>query len=72
VATKVVEMARSIERFPWMGRVVPELGDENIRERFVYSYRVVYQVQKKQILIVAVIHGARLIESISQRFEGAG
>jgi len=26
VATKIVEMARSIENFPWIGRVVPELG----------------------------------------------
>ena len=45
--------------------------DEKIRERFVYSYRVVYQVQETRVLIVAVIHGARLIESISDRFEGA-
>jgi toxin ParE1/3/4 len=48
---------------------VPELGDEKIRERFVYSYRVVYQMQATRILIVAVIHGSRLIERISERFE---
>jgi plasmid stabilization system protein ParE len=52
-----------------MGRVVPELEDQKIRERLVYSYRVVYQVQATRILIVAVIHGARLIESISDRLE---
>ena len=70
-ATKIVEVARSIESFPWSGRVVPELDDEKIRERFIYSYRVVYQVQATRILIVAVIHGARLIENISDRFGGA-
>lgn len=69
VATKIIQMARSIESFPWMGRVVPELEEEKIRERFVYSYRVVYQVQATRILIVAVIHGARLIETISDRLE---
>jgi toxin ParE1/3/4 len=69
VATRIIQMARSIESFPWMGRVVPELEDEKIRERLVYSYRVVYQVQATRILIVAVIHGARLIESISDRIE---
>lgn len=42
VATKIVEVIRSIETFPWIGRVVPELEEEKIRERFVYSYRVVY------------------------------
>ncbi len=68
VATEIVEVARGIESFPWMGRVVPELGDENIRERFAYSYRVIYQVQENRILIVAVLHGKRLIENIADRF----
>ncbi len=72
VATEIVETARSIESFPRMGRVVPELEDEKIRERFVYSYRVVYQVEATRILIVAVTHGKRLIENISDRFAGSG
>ena len=71
VATKIVETTRSIERFPWIGRVVPELSNENIRERFVYSYRVIYQVEDARILIAAVIHGKRLIENIAERFGGA-
>jgi plasmid stabilization system protein ParE len=72
VATKIIEIGRSIERFPWVGRIVPELGDERIRERFVYSYRVIYQVQESRSLIVAVIHGKRLIESITDRLAGLG
>ncbi len=67
---KIIQMARSIESSPWAGRIVPELENEKIREALVYSYRVVYHVQATRILIVAVIHGARLIESISDRFEG--
>ena len=69
VATRIIQTARSIESFPWMGRVVPELEDEKMRERLVYSYRVVYQMQANRILIVAVIHGAHLIEGISDRLE---
>jgi len=72
VATRIVEMARSIESLPRSGRVVPELGDEKIRERFIYSYRLIYHVQERRILIVAVIHGKRLIENISDRFGGTG
>jgi toxin ParE1/3/4 len=72
VATRILDTARSIESFPWIGRVVPELGDEKIRERFIYSYRIIYQVQENRILIVAVIHGKRLIENISDRFAGTG
>ena len=66
---KTVWSPEAIESFPWTGRVVPELEDEKIRERLVYSYRVVYQVQATPILTVAVTHGARLIESISDRLE---
>ncbi len=72
VVTKIVETARGIASFPWMGRVVPELGDNEIRERFVYSYRVIYQVQEKRILILAALHGKRLIENISNRFDEPG
>jgi len=61
-----------VARFPWMGRVVPELGDNEIRERSAYSYRVIYQVQEKRILILAVLHGKRLIENISDRFDEPG
>jgi len=68
VVTKILEVARNIKDFPWLGRVVPELGDDKIRERFVYSYRVVYHIEGNRILIVAVIHGKRLIENISERF----
>jgi toxin ParE1/3/4 len=72
VATKIVEMARGIGSLPRIGRVVPELGDEKIRERFIYSYRVVYRVEEERILIVAVIHGKRLIENLADRFVGKG
>ncbi len=69
VVTKILDVSRSLKDFPLIGRIVPELENENIRERFVYSYRVVYQIKKQQILIVAVIHGRRLFENIIERFE---
>ena len=68
VVTTIVNLGRELCRFPLMGRVVPELGDDNIRERFVYSYRVIYRIEKRRVLIVAVLHGKRLLESISDRF----
>ena len=51
-----------------MGRVVPELGQPDIRERFVYSYRLIYQIQAQEIHILSVIHGKRLLESLEQHF----
>ena len=68
VVSKILELARRLPEFPEAGRAVPELGDENIRERFVYSYRLIYRVERQRILIVAVIHGRRLLKEIVERF----
>ncbi len=45
-----------------MGRIVPELNRENIRELFVYSYRLIYEIRDKTVRIVAVVHGKRLLD----------
>ncbi len=47
--------------FPMIGRIVPEYQDKNIRELFVYSYRLIYKLDQETIAIVAVIHGKRLV-----------
>ena len=57
VVSKIVETAGSIPEFPELGRIVPELGDENIRERLVHRYRLIYQLDEKRIVIAALIHG---------------
>ncbi|MFZ5654066.1 MAG: type II toxin-antitoxin system RelE/ParE family toxin [Pseudomonadota bacterium] len=69
VVTKILSVSRSTGEFPLIGRIVPEIDDEHIRERFIYSYRLVYRIESMRILIVAVIHGKRLLETIAERFE---
>ncbi len=54
--------AVSISTFPKIGRIVPESNNGNIRERFVYSYRVIYEIRNSHIEILAIIHGKRLLE----------
>ena len=64
VVSKLRDTARNLITFPNAGRIVPELGDEAIRERFVYSYRLIYRIQGNEVLIVAVVHGRRLLEPL--------
>lgn len=71
VASKIVETAEAIPEYPELGRIVPEIGDAAIRERFVYSYRIIYRVEAQRVLVAAVIHGSRLLQSFIQRIEGA-
>lgn len=69
VVERIVDTARQLSEFSFAGRIVPERGDEQIRERFIYSYRLIYEVRDTQVLIVAVIHGKRLLEVIDDRLD---
>jgi len=71
VASKIVETAETIPDYPELGRIVPEIDDAAIRERFVYSYRIIYRVESERIVVAAVIHGSRLLQPLIQRIESA-
>jgi len=62
VVKKVLDSARILARFPFAGRIVPEFEDESIREKFVYSYRVIYRIQRRTVTVAAVIHGRRILD----------
>ena len=59
VARKLRDAARGLRDFPLSGRTVPELRDERVREKLVYSYRLIYRVEPAQVTIVAIIHVRR-------------
>ena len=45
----------------------PELGNEEIRELFVYSYRVIYRVRDYAVLVAAVLHDKRQLDPFVER-----
>jgi plasmid stabilization system protein ParE len=59
VSLEIVEKAEILNSFPEAGRIVPEIGDPNIRELFIYSYRLIYQILPTRIEILALIHAKR-------------
>ncbi len=63
VVRKILDTTANLDKFPRSGRVVPELGNPDIREKLAYSYRIIYRVEAETIIIAAVIHGKRLLES---------
>ncbi|MBN4069142.1 type II toxin-antitoxin system RelE/ParE family toxin [Beggiatoa alba] len=62
VIEKLINASDTLTQFPHRGRTVPELELSDYREIFVYSYRLIYRTDKQSVLIVAVIHGSRLLE----------
>ncbi len=59
VAQNLVEKTELLAEFPEMGRIVPEIGEDSVRELFVYSYRLIYEIVPDGIEILAIVHGKR-------------
>lgn len=53
------DAARSLSRFASRGRVVPEINNEAIRELFVWRYRLLYRITRREVQVIAFIHSAR-------------
>ena len=58
-ARRWVERLRGTAKQPLAGRRVPEVGRDNVREVLVGNYRIVYEIQKKEIRIPTVFEGHR-------------
>jgi plasmid stabilization system protein ParE len=56
---ELLERVEALRRFPDAGRVVPELGRDDLRELLVGSYRVIYRRGETSVEIVVVRHQAR-------------
>ena len=59
VLRKIVACTRNLAEFPDSGRKVPEFDDEQLREVLAYSYRIIYRVQTREVIVAAVVHGRR-------------
>ena len=63
VINKIISITDKLSLFPYSGRKIPEENNENVREYFVYSYRVIYEISNDYVYILAVIHGKRMIDN---------
>ncbi|UCD79622.1 MAG: type II toxin-antitoxin system RelE/ParE family toxin [Desulfobacterales bacterium] len=56
---QLLEAAQSLGDLSERGRAVPEFKREDIREIFVFNYRLIYRIDQLQVSILAPIHGRR-------------
>jgi plasmid stabilization system protein ParE len=61
--TILLRVAESAATLPLAGRVVPEIGREDVREVFKRAYRIVYRVAETRIEILTVFEGHRRFPS---------
>jgi toxin ParE1/3/4 len=56
LAKKIVSRIKDLEHFPKMGRIVPEIQDEKVRELIEGKYRIIYEMLDDDVVLIAKIH----------------
>jgi toxin ParE1/3/4 len=59
---KLINRGESVKDFPYRGRVVPEFSNNEIREVFEKSYRIVYKIRDEHVEILTVFEGHQLLK----------
>ncbi len=67
VAANIRAAVRALGAAPKIGRMVPEIADEDVRERIVPPYRVLYFLTPKAILVLGVLHSKRDLTAFLKR-----
>jgi len=57
---RLIAKVEAAARLPLAGRVVPEKARTDVREVFLRTYRIVYRVRERGILVLTVFEGHRL------------
>jgi len=58
---RITRRSSQVERFPELAGVVPEYADRSIREVLEGPYRIIYRIRPDSIVVLAVIHAARVL-----------
>lgn len=61
---KLIDRAEEAGQHPMAGRVVPEIGDRMIREVLLKTYRIIYRVEPKRIVVLTVTEGHRRLRAL--------
>jgi len=60
-ASDIFDSTEKLIKHPKLGRVVPEINDEEYRELIEGNYRVVYWLGASKISVLTVCHGRRIL-----------
>jgi len=60
-ATDIFDSTEKLKYHPKLGRVVPEIRDEDYRELLEGDYRVIYWLGSSKVSILTVCHGKRIL-----------
>ena len=70
VAQDILGKADRLRELPNLGKKVPELYDEKVRELALYSYRIIYEITAHDIFMLAIVHKRRDLKTGDITLEG--
>lgn len=59
VTQDIREKTDVLDHLPRMGKMVAEIGDKNVKELSLYSYRIIYEIRSQNAFVLAVVHKRR-------------
>ena len=57
----VFSKVEQLKSSPEIGRVVPEIRNDQFRELIYGNYRIIYRIEKTQISILSIRHGKQIL-----------
>lgn len=57
----VFSKVEKLKSSPEIGRVVPEIRNNQFRELIYGNYRIIYRIEKKRISILTIRHGKQIL-----------
>ena len=57
----VFSKVEQIKSSPRIGRVIPEIKNDQFRELIYSNYRIIYRIEKKQVSILTIRHGKQIL-----------
>ena len=57
----VFSKVEQLKSSPEIGRVVPEIRNDQFRELIYGNYRIIYRVEKTQLSILTIRHGRQML-----------
>mgnify|MGYP000173896561 FL=1 len=62
-ASRIFDSAKKLREYPRLGRIVPEIQEEDYRELIEGNYRIIYLVSASKISVLTVRHGKQLLSA---------
>ena len=59
VTQDIREKTDILDELSKIGKMAPEIADENVRELYLYSYRIIYEIMDHEVFVLAITHKRR-------------